>query len=109
VRLLWLTVPQIRDAHAPFLFKEQAGHVGVGKHRQIAPAARWFQIRVGCAVALSLLLRHLVDADTLLFCPVEIGVVGPAKLDAGCHKGACQRIHAAQVSDVQGAAHPVIG
>src|SRR5215469_13998262 len=106
--MLWLTVPQVRDAHASSLFQQQAGRMGAGKHRQIASPACWFQIRTGCAMALSLLLRHLVDADPLLLCPVEICGVWPAKLDTCCHKGTSKRIHAAQVGDIEGTTHPVI-
>src|SRR5215471_10909315 len=104
-----LIAPQVCDSHTPLLFHQQTGRVGMGKHRQIAPPAGWFQICIGCAVALPPLLRHLVDADPFLFCPVEIVVVWPAKLDTGCHKGARQGIDAAQVGDVEGTTHSVIG
>ena len=83
--------------------------MGAGKHRQIESLACWFQVSLGRAVALSLLLRHLVEADALLCGSVEIGVVRPTQLDAGGHKGARQRVHAAQVGDVEGTTHPVIG
>ncbi len=71
--------------------------MSLGVDGEIGPAHNGMDIPYGSTMPPSLLLSHLIVADSVLLCPIEIFVQRQAKLFPRQHKGPRHGIDAAEV------------
>ena len=96
-------------AHRTFVLQQDAGGVGVGEHLQIGPRAVGAQVGLGRAVAFSVLVGDLVQANPFLFWPIEVRVQAVTGLLRGFDEHRSEAVRAAQVHHVERATRAVQG